>query len=275
MKNQIPLGHSHDLSTDSRLSRHFLWATLLCSMAVSPLAREAHGDPLSSGAAGSGTAPAASWVWRGGGRLNNPRSNHTAALLPDGKVLVAGGADGGPLASAELYDPATNRWSFTGSLHTTRQLHTATSLQNGMVLVAAGQSNGVLSGSAELYDPASGSWTVTGSLNTARQMHTATLLQNGMVLVTGGQDSSGFTASAELYDPASGSWTVTGSLTFARVWHTATRLANGMVLESWRQAVSMGVSSAPRLANYTTRRAGRGLSPAASLPRALDTLPRC
>jgi len=72
MKNQIPSGHSHDLSTDSLLSRQFLLAVLLfCSMAVSPLAREAHGGPLSSGTAGSVTAPAASWVWRGGGRLNN------------------------------------------------------------------------------------------------------------------------------------------------------------------------------------------------------------
>src|SRR6476646_11638427 len=140
MKNQVPLTQRHDLRANSRIFCPYFWAAFLfSSMAVSPLAREAHGDPLSSAAAGSDTAPAASWVWRSGGRLNDARLNHTAALLPDGKVLVAGGADQrGPLASAELYDPATNHWAFTGSLHTTRQLHAATSLQNGLVLVAAG-----------------------------------------------------------------------------------------------------------------------------------------
>ena len=91
-------------------------------------------------------------------------------MLPNGKVLVAGGVDidGHALASAELYDPASGTWTATGSLATARDDHTATLLPNGKVLVAGGwQLTGILA-SAELYDPASGTWTATGSLATAR-----------------------------------------------------------------------------------------------------------
>jgi hypothetical protein len=122
-------------------------------------------------------------------------------LLPNGKVLVAGGdGSSGYLASAELYDPATGIWMATGSLSTARYDHTATLLPNGKILVAGGYNGGYLA-SAELYNPANGTWTATGSLGTARELHTATLLPNGMVLVAGGYNfSSGSLASAELYD---------------------------------------------------------------------------
>jgi hypothetical protein len=128
----------------------------------------------------------ASWSWRNGGRLNTPRINHTATLLSDGTVLVAGGFNAGDLASAELFNPASRTWLAAGNLNVVRTWHTATLLQNGMVLVAGGETIGGNTASAELYDPASGTWTATGSLNTARQQHKATLLQNGMVLVVGG-----------------------------------------------------------------------------------------
>ena len=118
-------------------------------------------------------------------------SEHTATLLPNGKVLVAGGYNSGYLTSAELYDPASGSWSATGSLNTARQAHTATLLPNGKVLVAGGDNGSGYLTSAELYDPASGSWSATGSLNTARYFHTATLLPNGKVLVAGGLNGSG------------------------------------------------------------------------------------
>jgi Divergent InlB B-repeat domain/Kelch motif/Galactose oxidase, central domain len=120
-------------------------------------------------------------------------------LLPSGQVLVAGGySSTGLLASAELYDSASNTWSTAGSLATARDGHTATLLSSGKVLVAAGQFSGDLA-SAELYDPASNTWSSAGSLATARYGPTATLLSSGEVLIAGGVNDSGDLASAELY----------------------------------------------------------------------------
>ena len=145
-------------------------------------------DALYSNTTGSDNA-LVGWIWSATGRLNTPRSLHTATLLQNGMVLVAGGQDSNfnPSASAELYDPASRTWTATGSLNTARYRHTATLLQNGKDLVAGGYSGGALA-SAELYDPASGSWTAIGSLNSARCCHTATLVQDRLVLVAGGLD---------------------------------------------------------------------------------------
>ena len=157
------------------------------------------------------------------GSMNVARSNHTATLLNNGKVLVAGGYGNGPNpASAELYDPASGTWSSTGSMSVARSNHTATLLLNGKVLVTGGSGSGGTS--AELYDPASGTWSSTGSMSVARSNnHTATLLPNGKVLVVG------FTG-AELYDPVSGTWNITGSMIVGCGSHTATLLPNGKVL---------------------------------------------
>jgi WD40 repeat protein len=179
------------------------------------------------------------------GSLATAHDSHTATLLPNGKVLVAGGVNGPgdqtASASAELYDPASGTWTATGSLVTARYVHSATLLPNGKVLVAGGfnDSSGYLA-SAELYDPASGTWTATGSLATARFLPAATLLPNGKVLVTGGYNDSGRIASAELYDPASGTWTATGSLATGRRFHTATLLPNGKVLVAGGNALVGG-----------------------------------
>ena len=176
--------------------------------------------------------------WAVTGNLNHARALHTATLLANGKVLVAGG-QGSSLAlrSAELYDPATGVWTFTGRLNFTRIGHTATLLPDGKVLVAGGHGGADLlpaytQRSAELYDPATGAWTFTGPLNKARQFHTATLLPDGKVLVAGGyyfnQDHQQDTT--ELYNPATGAWTYTGRLNIARIGHTATLLPDGKVL---------------------------------------------
>ena len=140
----------------------------------------------------------ASGSWTLTGRLTDPRFEHTATLLPNGKVLVEGGLY---LTTAELYDPASETWSATDSLATVRRFHTATLLPNGMVLVAGGENDPNIGlASAELYDPASGSWMTTGTLAKARTSHTAILLPNGKVLVAGGYDyPAGSLASAELY----------------------------------------------------------------------------
>ena len=172
-------------------------------------------------------------TWSQTGSMTYKRDIHTATLLADGRVLVAGGqTTGGDRASAELYDPAKGKWTTTGYMNDKRSNHSATRLGNGHVLVTGGQRlhyDG--QDSSELYDPASGKWTRTGSLNFARSFQTSTLLADGKVLVTGGLSDNDVTrASAELYDPATGKWTVTGNLNYARRSHTATLLTDGRVL---------------------------------------------
>jgi hypothetical protein len=171
---------------------------------------------------------------------------HTATLLPNGKVLVAGGSyflfsiinpRYVTTAAAQIYDPASATWTNTGSMTSERATHTATLLPDGKVLVTGGY---ILEGthsvprnlaSAELYDPATGVWTATGSFSSEHVRHTATLLASGKVLVAG---SSGPTNTAlntaELYDEATGTWMPTGSLAIAREGHTATTLPNGKVV---------------------------------------------
>lgn len=158
--------------------------------------------------------------------LAAPRNAHVAMLLPNGKVLVAGGSDNQkPLVSAELYDPATGHWTATGNSSSAFVVATATLLQNGKVLVVGGGADVV-----QLYDPANESWSVTGNLHQARRFHTATLLPNGKVLVAGGSAGGTSMESAEIYDPATGTWAVTGNLGTKRSSHTATLLSDGTVL---------------------------------------------
>ena len=95
------------------------------------------------------------------GSMNTARCSHTATLLPNGLVLVAGGQDtsGGDLASAELFNPDTGTWTATGSLNTARAGHTATLLPDGQVLVEAGAGTSDILTSAEVYNPSTGTWT--------------------------------------------------------------------------------------------------------------------
>jgi hypothetical protein len=101
-----------------------------------------------------------SGTWTSTGSLATGRSAHTATVLQNGKVLVAGGSGNTLLASAELYDPATGNWTATGSLQA-RDSHTATLLLDGRVLAAGGADyNGFPIASAELYD--SSNWDLDG-----------------------------------------------------------------------------------------------------------------
>ena len=187
---------------------------------------------LAAGLPGFSISPARAASFSTNGLLNTARFDHTATLLPNGKVLVAGGAPDGvaSFSSAELYDPAAGTWAVTGSLNVPREIHTATLLPSGKVLVAGGFNGSSYVSIAELYDPAAGTWAITGSLNAARWRHAAILLTNGQVLVAGGAALGSVLASAELFNPTNGTWTPTGSLNLARQHHTLTLLPGGKVL---------------------------------------------
>jgi hypothetical protein len=145
----------------------------------------------------------ASWSYTG--TPLNAATGSRLTLLPNGKVLKAGGNDAafGNLAEAELYDPATGSWTATGRMNEERFWFTMTLLPDGRVLAAGGW---VAISSAELYDPTTGSWTLTANLAGARDYHTATLLLDGTLLVTGGYNDNHVTVvnTTELYDPGLG-----------------------------------------------------------------------
>jgi hypothetical protein len=172
-------------------------------------------------------------TWTPTGILNYERFSHTATLLTNGQVLIAGGFVFGTAAiyNAEIYNPATSGWTETGRLTNPRGGHTATLLPNGNVLVAGGIVSGSPSSSTEEYNPTTGQWTLTGPMQIQHAYHTATLLPNGKVLIAGGNSVvGGILTFSEIYDPATGRTTRVGNMNLARELHTATLLANGKVL---------------------------------------------
>jgi hypothetical protein len=170
------------------------------------------------------------------GSMTRARLAHSATLLANGTVLIAGGVAtslSSPTATAEIYNPASGVFAPTGSMTSPRMGHTATRLPDGRVLIAGGYSTGIVNGefgvseTAEIYDPATGTFTATGDMGARRSRHTATLLPGGTVLVAGGGDST-----AEVYDSSKGSFSTTGGMEEERSGHSATLLKNGMVLVS-------------------------------------------
>src|SRR5947208_1164945 len=167
--------------------------------------------------------------------LNQPRAEHTATLLANGTVLIAGGraAADQPLASAEIYDPATGGYTLLASpLPAPVWGHTATRLGDGTVLIAGGTGDGGLPvAAAQLFDPATDTFTALDPMSTPRARHTATLLRDGRVLMVGGTDGSKPLASLEVYDPTTRTFSLASSaLVLARKDHTATLLPDGRVL---------------------------------------------
>ncbi len=171
--------------------------------------------------------------------LSIAHSQHTATLLPTGKVLVTGGLSfPGVLATtAEIYDPVAVTWTVAAAPLTLRQSHTATLLTNGLtngkVLVAGGANAiGTPLATVDFYDPVTGAWTAAPNINfVARKNFTATQLLDGTVLVVGGVGSVNVSIkNVELYDPVANTWTVKTNLGTPRSSHTATLLPNGKVL---------------------------------------------
>ena len=211
--------------------------------------------PFATSTAAATPVPASRLGFTPTGSMTMPRTQQTATLLRDGRVLIAGGStpaltsdtlghkiitDHGhssmPHAPAELYDPATGTFNPTGSMTIARTRHAAVVLHDGRVLILGGASgpdaqNARCVGSAELYDPASGTFSPTGSMTVPGVeatpcIETATLLPDGRVLVM----VNNYLATPEIYDPTTGAFRETTPMAKPRAGATVTVLADGRVL---------------------------------------------
>lgn len=173
-------------------------------------------------------------TWAATGALGSARAGHAAALLENGKVLVAGGQTRWiPLpalytATAYLYDPSTGTWSATGSMTAARRSFTLTRIPGGLVVAAGGRNASYLS-SAERYNVSAGTWGSAENLGAARSGHAAAMLPDARVLLVGGRDGTGPAGAMLEYTPGTNTWAEveTGE---ARVDHTATLLPGGRLL---------------------------------------------
>jgi N-acetylneuraminic acid mutarotase len=180
-------------------------------------------------------------TWTVAASMSMPRTLHTATLLHDGEVLVAGGAtrytggQGTVTSSAEIYDPKADAWHAAASMSVARYIHSATRLGNGHVLVVGGwaftTSFDASLETAEVYDPASNGWTPTGSMAAGRARFSLVSLNDGRLLAAGGVGPTyHMLATAELWDPGTGHWQATGSLGAAVMWPALAVLQDGRTL---------------------------------------------
>ncbi len=209
------------------IARRFGWLSLICLIGL-PFLLRARTDSIPSARAG---------LVRETAHMKIKCASHTSTLLPNGKVLIAGGfggsgTEGNPFRTSELYDPRTRSFSPAADMSIGRSGHTATLLRNGKVLMVGGWTGRYQNWrSAELYDPATNKFTATGDLVIERAGSTATLLADGRVLIAGGVNrEENALASAEIYDPATGKFTLTGNMSDPRGAHTATALNDGKIL---------------------------------------------
>jgi hypothetical protein len=173
------------------------------------------------------------------GKMHAQRAGATATLLPNGKVLIAGGNDaaGNSLSTAEIYDPAANSFFATGDLNVPRGHAIATLLRTGKVLIAGGNAAGDDDelASAEIYDPATARFVRTGAMNRPRSYFTAAVLKDGRVLLAGGLSGGQYPyhrveATADLYDPETERFTAVGNMKVPRYKQGAALLPGGKVL---------------------------------------------
>lgn len=190
---------------------------------------------LALGLAVTATGPALAGSFSNTGKMNLARLGPAAWLLANGQVLVLGGANSlAAEQSAELYDPATGKWTLIGNPDPAGLFgYEAALLPDGDVLVVGGSflgSGGHATNGAALFNPSTGTWTPTGSMHAARTGFMLFVLPTGKVLAAGGDSLFSEPATAELYDRATGTWTPTGSLPGSYDGYAAILLGDGKVL---------------------------------------------
>jgi hypothetical protein len=215
------------------------------------------GGVLVTGGLAPGTNPVTNAVdryeadgkrWRAVRGMLQVRVLHTATLLHDGRVLIAGGLsccqvpDPSPeffSGAAEIHDPATDAFTSTGSMKLPRGGHAAALLFDGRVLISGGNGNDPDLGplNTEIFDPATGEFTPGGDLQAPRDSHSAVTLTDGRVLVIGGEGVPQLAGrvgvgvrSTEIFDPAQGRWSAGPTLDAAFYQATVTMLRSGKVL---------------------------------------------
>ena len=231
-------------STSSRRSsiandrRNRLWAVLRRALAAGLLFGLTTSGPVAVQAKGLETG-----AWSKTPDLPEGHVAHTATLLPDGRVLIAGGSDvrGVATSTCELFDPKGNRWIHAASLNEARAGQAAALLANGDVLISGGETGlGIYPvetlASAEIYHSASNRWTPTAPMHVPRRLHTAVALRDGRVLVVGGALAPGSLlaatelARAEVYDPGRDTWSTVGTGLPPVIQEAATLMTNGTVV---------------------------------------------
>jgi hypothetical protein len=194
-------------------------------------------------------------------------SSATAALLPDGRVIIAGGQNGSSISSTiEIFDPVAGSFSVVGTMSSPRTQHAMAVLHDGRVIITGGLNGTSLVASTDILDPAAGAISAGPSLAVARFGHSATTLLNGQVVVIGGNNGDADLAQmeatpTELFDPTAGSFTTlaanlgTNFVAADNVTATYTRAAGDTVLGG-PYHITATLAPAAVLSNYNITNAG-------------------
>jgi hypothetical protein len=223
-------------------------ATLLAGSEILLAGGRANGFPVSPPEADAVAFDPVTGSTRALPPLHEARADHTGTRLADGRALIVGGwGKRGRLGDAEVYDPATNRWSQVAGA-SPRTDHTATLLADGRVLLFGGAE----SGPTQIFDPRAARFADTSlAPEPGRRHHTATLLPSGAVLVAGGYvEGRGAVADTAVYRPEADTWCVAAPLATPRYRHTATRLSDGRVLVVGGDDLQAGGDARPMMDPY-------------------------
>lgn len=186
--------------------------------------------------------------WTEHGSMRSMRRGHHTLPLPDGRVVAVGGvgqtlgglgilaniSSVGALATTEIYDPSTNKWSKSSDMREGHSGGLAVLLNDGRVLIAGGYNQGEALASSEIFDADTGEWTRTKTMARKTFANTAIVLTDGKVMFTGGFGMSiakgGITPGSELFDPTTNEWSRASDTVYGRMGHTITELADGRLV---------------------------------------------